>query len=42
MNVNILMVKCIECKHFDDWMQCNVNILLVKCNQWKYFDGQMQ
>ena len=37
MNVNILMVKCNECKH---WLNAiNLNILMVKCNECKHFDG---
>ena len=36
MNVNILMVKCNECKQWLNAM--NVNILMVKCNQCKHFD----
>ena len=39
MNVNILMVKCNECKHFDVCNAINVNILMVKCNECKHFDG---
>ena len=38
MVVNILMVKCNECKH--EWLNAiNVNILMVKCNECKHFDG---
>ena len=39
MNVNILMVKCNECKHFQWLNAMNVNILMVKCNECKHFDG---
>ena len=42
MNVNILMVKCNQCKHLqyvNAMVKCNVNILMVKCNECKHFNG---
>ena len=49
MNVNILKVKCNECKHFNGWMQwmytfwwlnaMDVIILMVICNECKHCDG---
>ena len=38
INVNILMVKCNECKHFQWLNAMNVNILMVKCNKCKHFN----